>query len=111
MIVLSTIPNEGASMVITVAFKDVDGEDFTPKTCVWSLTDKAGVVINGRDRVSAAPIGASHDFVIFGDDLLFSDGKERRFTVEGTYDSLYMADQPFREEAKFVVANTTRNPV
>jgi hypothetical protein len=110
MIVLSTIPNEGASIVITVAFKDVDGEDFIPKTCQWSLTDKAGTVINSRDRVPAAPATASHDFVMYGDDLLFSDGKERVFTVEGTYDSAYMADQPYREEAKFTVANTTRNP-
>ena len=111
MIALSTIPNEGSSIVITVGFKDVDGADFTPKTCVWSLTDKAGTVINGRDRVSASPSSAEHDFVLFGDDLLYSSGKDRIFTVEGTYDSAYMSDQPFREEASFQVANTKRDPL
>lgn len=111
MIVLSTTPNEGASIVIQVEFKDVDGADFVPKTCVWSLTDKAGNVINARDRVAATPATATHDFVLFGADLLFAAGKERIFTVEGTYDSLYMADQPFREEAKFTIGNTVRDPL
>jgi hypothetical protein len=111
MISLSTIPNEGSSIVITVGFKDVDGDDFTPKTCVWSLTDKAGVVINGRDRIAASPAGASHDFILFGDDLLYAQGKERIFTVEGTYDSAYMADQPYREESKFSIANTVIDPL
>jgi hypothetical protein len=111
MTVLSTIPNEGSTIVITVAFKDVDGDDFTPKTCVWSLTDKAGTVINSRDRVSETPAGASFDFVISGEDLLYEDGKDRIFLVEGTYDSTYGADLPFREEASFKIANTKRDPL
>jgi hypothetical protein len=110
MITLNEMPNEGSSIVISVAFKDVDGADFTPKTCVWSLTDKNGTVINARDRVPVAPAGAEHDFVMYGDDLLYADGKERIFLVEGTYDSAYMADHPYREESKFLIANTVRDP-
>lgn len=107
---LTETPNEGSTIVITVNFLDLDGAAFTPKTCAWSLTLKDGTVINARDRVSATVTGTSHDFVISGDDLLFSEGKDRYFTVEGTYDSTYGNDLPYREEAKFSIANTVRDP-
>ena len=107
---LAETPNEGSTYVITVNFLDLDGAAFTPKTCAWTLTRKDGTIINARDRVSATVTGTSHDFVLSGADLLFADGKDRVFTVEGTYDSTYGNDLPFRDEAKFTVVNTTIDP-
>lgn len=54
---LGVTPNEGSTVVATVSFKDIDGLNFTPATCVWSLSKKDGTVINARDRVSATVSG------------------------------------------------------
>ena len=112
MITLTQSPNEGAAILITVAFKDFDSVDFTPTTCVWSLTNAAGKVVNSRDRVTATVSGATHDFLLSGDDLLYSEDFGRRlFLVEGTYSSLYGSGIPFREEVSFSCADTARDPL
>jgi hypothetical protein len=108
---LAVTPNEGSTIVATVNFKDIDGMDFTPSTCVWSLSKKDGTVINNRDRVSVTVSGYSHDFVMYGNDLLYADGKDRYFLVEGTYNSVYGASLPFRDEAHFTVVDTKRDPL
>lgn len=108
---LTATPNEGSTIVISVAFKDLDNVAFTPSDCAWSLSKKDGTVINNRDRIAVTVSGTSHDFVIFGDDLLFADGKDRYFLVEGTYDNIYGSDLPFRDEAHFVVVDTKRDPL
>ena len=109
MITLGPRPNESSTMVITVYFKDVDGTQFTPIDCVWSLTDEAGNVINSRDRVPIVVTGTSHNFVISGNDIKYSDGDTRVFLVEGTYNSAYANGVPYREEAKFYINNTVRD--
>jgi hypothetical protein len=108
---LGVTPNEGSTIVVTVAFKDIDGLDFTPASCVWSLSKKDGTVINSRDRVATTVSGYTHDFVMYGNDLLYSDEKDRYFLVEGTYSSVYGASLPFRDEAHFTVVNTKRDPL
>lgn len=110
MITIATKPNESSSIVLRVFFKDVDGSSFTPLTCVWSLTDESGNVINSRDRVSVS-VGSEgyYDFVISGNDIKYSDGDTRVFLVEGTYDSIFGDGLPFREEAKFMIQDTIRN--
>jgi hypothetical protein len=108
---LTVTPNEGSTIVITVDFKDIGGTDFTPETCAWSLSKKDGTFINSRERVATTVSGFSHDFVIFGDDLLFADGKDRYFLVEGTYDSVFGNDLPFRDEAHFMILDTKVDPI
>ena len=110
---LTTKPTESSAYVITVDFKDIDGVAFTPKTCVWTLSDTAGTIKNARSRVSVTVTGTSHDFVLSGDDLVYDDLKKgaRIFLVEGTYDSTYGLDLPYREEASFTIANTTIDAV
>jgi len=112
MTVLTTTPNEGAAILITVEFKDFDNVLFTPKTLVWSLTTSKGVLVNNRDGVVETPNSSSHDFLLSGDDLLFIEDKGKRiFTVEGTFDSAYGNDLPFRDEASFVCKNTILDPL
>lgn len=106
---LTTKPNEGSTYIITVNFKDFDDVAFTPITCVWSLSDTAGTIQNARSRVTATVTGSSHNFVLSGDDLVYDDATKgaRIFLVEGTYTGSYGTALPFREEAKFTIANTT----
>lgn len=112
MIQLDDVVNEGSTIKLTVDFLDVNGDTFTPKTCEFSLTDKAGTVINDRDHISATVTGTSHDFVLYGLDTSLDENpsKVRVFTVEGTYDSTDGSDLPFREEARFTVVNTVVSP-
>ena len=110
MITLTQTPNEASAILVTVTFKDFDDADFTPTTCKWSLTDSGGSVVNSRDRVDATVTGASHDFLLSGDDLLYADDFGRRvFLVEGTYTSAYGVGIPYREEASFTCQDTTRD--
>jgi len=100
---------ESSTYIITVAFKDADGTPVTPTTCLWTLSDTKGTVLNLRDRVSVTPTGTSYDFVLSGDDLLYAVGLSkgtRVFTVEGTYTSSYGAGLPYRSEVAFEILNT-----
>jgi hypothetical protein len=110
MTTLSESPVEGSTYVITAEFLDIDGEAFTPTTCVWTLSAKNGTIINARSRVAVTVTGTTYDFVLSGEDLLYADGKDRRFLVEGTYNSTYGTGLPFREEAAFILINTVIDP-
>jgi hypothetical protein len=112
MTVLSESPNEGSTFVIIVNFLDLNGTAFIPTTCVWSLTDTKGLVINARDRIAVTITGTLYSFVMSGDDLLFANDKGRRvFTVEGTYTGTYGTGLPYREEASFSCRDTVRDPI
>ncbi len=115
MIQLTARPKEGSTYVISVAFKDVDGTPFVPLTCFWSLTDgKGATIINGRDRVPVIVSETTHHFVLSGADLLYAVGLtkgSRVFSVEGTYDSVYEDDVPYREEVGFTITDTVVNPL
>lgn len=112
MIQLMQSPPEGSAIVMVVYFKDFGGIDFTPLTCVWSLSDSKGVIVNSRDRVSVDVEGVTHNFLVSGDDLLYVVDKGKRvFTVEGTYNSMYGTNVPFREEASFSCRNTVVDPL
>jgi len=111
---LTTKPNESSTMVVTVTFRDIDGVLFTPKTCTWSLTDTSGTIINSRSRVTLSVISpaTSATIVLSGLDLKYDVGKSagmRVVTIEGTYDSVYGSNLPFRDEASFQVLDTALN--
>jgi len=111
MITLAERPNKSAAIVLRVTFRDMDNALFTPTSCVWSLTDPDGAVVNGRDRVSVSVSGNFHDFLISGNDIKYADGEYRTFLVEGLYNSSFGSGIPFREEAKFYIQNTARDAV
>jgi hypothetical protein len=112
MIVLRAKATESSMYVISASFADPDGTAFTPKTCRWSLTDLGGLVINSRTKVLVPITGSTHSFLLCGADLLFSaspTGGARVFTLEGTFDSTYGNDLPFRTECQFEVIDTVVN--
>jgi hypothetical protein len=112
MITLAAKPNEGSAYIITVDFLDINGDPFTPLTCLWSLTDMNGAVINSRSKVAITVVGTSTTIVLSGLDLKYAIGTSaglRVFTVEGTYNSVYGNNLPFREEAQFEILDTVIN--
>lgn len=111
IIMLPEVPQEGSTIVITVEFLDEEGTAYIPKSCFWTLTDKLGNIINGKDRVIALVTATSHKFVIYGDDLLCVDTKYRLFTIEGVYDSINGYDLPYRQDASFTIADMVVNPL
>lgn len=97
---------EKSTYAIEVEFKNEDGEYTTPNELTWSLTDGDGNVINSRNQFAVTPF-SSGEFVLTGNDLLIQDSEaspaERRFLIEGTYDSTRGNNLPIREECVFYV--------
>jgi hypothetical protein len=102
---LSTKAADGGTYIITCAFTDEDGVAVAPDTMVWSLTDADGVIINNRDDKEVASPTASQDVVLSGNDLLFTDGRMRIFTVEATYTSGAGVGLPLTGAARFFITN------
>lgn len=101
---------ERSAYGIQVSLLDSAGDAVAPKTLAWSLTDQAGVVINGRKDVAVESPGASEVIVLTGDDLqIITSGSRyeaRKIIVSGTYDDVVLGDDaPFRGEIQFVVDN------
>lgn len=78
----------------------------TPNTGVWSLQDTQGNYINGRVDVPFTP-APSVVVTLFGDDLaLGGDYPEYRvLTFEGTYDTVFGTNLPYRIQLKFQIEN------
>ena len=98
---------EGSTYVVTFTFSDEDGNDVTPKTLLWTLTDVMGEVINSRLDVSETPTSNVVKIVLSGNDLVLSNDTDDRIylQVNGTYDSANGSDLPFVDEATIKVEN------
>lgn len=104
MINLTTRAVEKSTYAISVSFFDENGVAVTPKSVLWTLTDLAGMVVNGREQVVAVPALAV-DIVLSGNDLaLGTDTKQQRLVViEATYDSTLGNDLPLNESIVFPI--------
>jgi len=105
--------NEESTAVFTVAFTDEDGNDVTPDSIAWSLTDDDGDVINSRDEVAIAAPAASVTITLSGDDLALQDGEtgrtvKRHLIVEAVYDSDTVTNSPLKEDGVFYIDNLTK---
>lgn len=101
---LSTHAIERGTYVITLSFTDENGDAVTPNTATWTLTDRAGVVVNGREDVTISSLAATKDVVLSGADLAVTDNRYRHrlFTVEYTYTSS-LGTLPGKEEVGFYI--------
>jgi len=104
--------NEESTAVFTVAFTDEDGNDVTPDSIAWSLTDDDGDVINSRDEVAAVP-DTSITITLAGDDLALQDGEtgrtvKRHLVIEAVYDSDTVTNSPLKEDGVFYIDNLTK---
>lgn len=108
--ILTVNAQERSTYVITVAFKDEDGQDVVPTSAVWTLTDEDGTVINARQDVAISSLAASVDVVLSGADLAVDTGfagaaQERIFTVKSVYTSSLGAGLTLTGACKFNVEN------
>jgi hypothetical protein len=101
---LTTKAKDKSTYIVTCSFKDENGNDVTPNTITWKLTDDAGNIINSRTAQTVTP-AAAVDIVLSGNDLKYSDGPVRILTVEATYNSLLGTNLPLNEEVKFNISD------
>jgi hypothetical protein len=102
--------NEKSTLVVTAAFTDENGDAVVPDSVTWTLTDPAGSVINGRNRVAVTP-AASVTIVLSGDDLALSSTEAsqtrggRTILIEAAYTGDLGAGLPIKEAASFTIIN------
>lgn len=94
--------NERSTYGLTITFLDESGEALTPSSITWTLTDSAGVLINGRDSVVVSP-ASSILIVLSGADLPIDPGlsTQRVITIEAVYSSSIGSDLPFKDQVTF----------
>jgi len=104
--------DEKSAGVITVAFKDEDGDDLTPTSIKWTLTTTDGVtIINEREQKAVVTPAASIEILLSGDDLALLTAEvsdrtvARKLTIEAVYDSDLGDDLPLNSEKSFSVRN------
>lgn len=101
---------EKSTKMIIVSFFDENGVVEDIKTMTWTLSDKAGIIINDREDEEVETPGSVETIVLSGDDLAImgSGGDEERFcTVKATYDSTLGNDLPLNGVASFTVIDET----
>ncbi len=100
----SVAANERGTIKFTCSFVDESGEAVVPTSITWTLTDKAGNVINDRTSEAVTP-AASVNIVLSGDDLAIdSDTTVRRLlTVSIVYDSTLGSGLTENEEIEFPI--------
>ena len=96
---------EKSTYVVTLKFADKAGAAVTPDSATWTLSDAVGAVLNGRSAVAIAPLAASVDVVLYGDDLSMQAGEisfgARLLTVQAVYTSTEGSGLPLNEEYLF----------
>ena len=98
---------DDGTYIITCKFTDADGSSATPITLEWNLKDSSGNTINNRTGVTISP-SSSVSIVLSGDDVDYSDGVHRVFSIEGTYNSsTYGNGLPIKGQAKFDIEQWT----
>lgn len=105
--VLKIIAIEKSTYGIVIAFTDEEGNAVTPNagTCLWTLTDIIGTVINTRFNqaiASANPL----TIVLKDNDLLIQASEnvnlvQRRLNLYCEYDSDLGTNLPFRDSCEF----------
>jgi len=105
MITLSVAAADRSTYKVTASFEDSAGAAVIPSAITWTLTDRSGTVVNGRDAVAIGSPAASVDIVLSGDDTAYELGAWRILTVEATYSSDEGNDLPLNEECIFPIEN------
>jgi len=77
--------NEGSTLTLEIEVTNADGVAVTPTVAKWTLTDRAGTVINSRADVSITPAETMTVNVAGDDNQILDQTNEREyrlFTVE-----------------------------
>ena len=105
-VTLSELAVEQSTYAVVVSFTDDASEAVSPDSgsITWTLTDKAGNVINSRNGVAIAS-ATSITIVLSGDDLAVPERRTvtRVLTVECTYSSDIGSNLPLEGEIEFKI--------
>lgn len=97
---------EKSTYIVTCAFTDENGDEVTPKSIAWKLSNDGGTVI-AEGTVAAGDLAASVDILLSGDTLAILAGETgivyRRFTIEAVYDSDLGSNLPLKDSCKFIL--------
>lgn len=93
---------QGTAKVTVGPFTDESGVAVTPLTFTWTLTDRAGAVINSRSAVAVTP-ASTVEFLLTGNDLAIGTSVHRVLTIAATYDSDLGSSLPLKAQAFFSV--------
>jgi hypothetical protein len=101
---ITVMPPEKGTAKVTVTFSDETGASVAPSAVTWTLTDRAGNVINDRLDVAVTP-GATVTFALYGNDLAITGNDAQRvLLIEATYNSSLGSNLPLKAQAFFTVA-------
>ena len=106
MLKLGSHARERGTFHIVIELTDEADDAIVPVSCVWTLTDMDGNVINGRSAVVVVS-QTSMPVTLSGADLAIIAGQtnERLFLAEYVYNSTYGVNQAGKEEATFIIDN------
>jgi hypothetical protein len=105
---LSTVIKKNSTAIVTITFRDEDGQVVQPKSASWSLASLSGDIINGRRDVSITGLASTIQVVLSGADLFISKGKkvqDRVFSIKAIYDSILQDNATFNDSCIFPVEN------
>jgi hypothetical protein len=107
---LTTTANERSSYFITITLYNennaaIDRSDV--KSCVWSLTNGYGDIINDLSEVVVNPITNPFTIILTGNDLQIEGNADevRHLTVMAIYDSALEDNLEFKDYCTFTVKN------
>lgn len=99
---------EQSTFIVTLHFKDENGEDTTPDSVKWSLITGEEDLVNSRSEVDIPEPQAIQDILLQGDDLAILRGRLEEYRwliVEATYTSSRGSGLPLNEQIRFSVLN------
>lgn len=110
MIESGAVVGEKSTIVFRISFLDENGNDAVPTAAHWTLTDKDGLVINGKRDIPISPLAATVPIVLSGDDLslegISAQKYKRIVTVQATYDSSLGTGLPLTEQIAFQIGSS-----
>lgn len=108
--ILTVSALDQSTIGIVIAFLDDDDQPVTPLSAWWSLTDKHGNIINSRLDVAITPLSTTATIVPTEDDLKYSEGAKRVFTVEYRYNSSTLGNNLLaRDFCEFTIVNVVKD--
>lgn len=103
---LTAEATEKSTLVVAVSFYDETGSAAIPISAFWRLTNRYGMVVNGRAEVNIQAPTSTEQIVLTGDDLRMlgeMDDGVRLLLVQATYNSDAGDGLALNEEIEFVV--------
>ncbi len=96
---------DGGGGFVKYTVTNEDGDATPPKTLYWSLFDREGNIVNGRDAVEISSPSSTGHIVLNKADTLVDGARKKllRIVIWGTYDSDKQNDQPIAVQGEITI--------